>query len=108
MLHCEREVRLQVIELGAAVVAHALELIGEDVLVLEQRCDGVGELYLPARARGLMLQVVEDARNEDVAPDYTELTTRPDLGSGFLRRVESSGVPALRAAIAELAQQALR
>src|SRR5688572_10207369 len=67
MLHREGEVRLEVIELASAVVAHALELVGEHVLLLEQRGDGVGQLDLAAGSRGLVLEVVKDARREYVA-----------------------------------------
>jgi hypothetical protein len=49
MLHREREVRLEIVELAAAIVTHAFELVREHVLVGEQRLDRVGELDLAAR-----------------------------------------------------------
>src|SRR5215218_8247486 len=79
MLDCECKVRLEVIELAAAVVAHALELVSEYVFVPQERSDGVSQLDLAARARGLVLQVMEYARRQDISAHDAE------RGRRFLR-----------------------
>src|SRR5687767_13575337 len=76
MLDGEGEVRLEVVELAAAVVTHAFEFVGEYVFFLEQRRDRVGELNLAAGAGGLVLKVMEDARREDIASDDAQRRRR--------------------------------
>src|SRR5258705_4938437 len=73
MLAPERDGRLQVPELRAAVVAGPLETVSEDAIFREQRGDRVGELNLaPGAGRGLR-QMMEDARRQDVPPDDREI-----------------------------------
>src|SRR5258705_8251656 len=61
--------RLQVAELGAAVVALAGKAHRQHPLVPEQLRDRVGELDLAARARRDLVEQTEDARREHVAAD---------------------------------------
>jgi hypothetical protein len=56
-------------ELVAGVVALAFVAEAVDLLVGEERLDGVGELEFAACAGGEVLEHVEDARGEDVAAD---------------------------------------
>ena len=62
MLQGELDGGLEVAELRAAVVALALERIGVDRLVGEQRGDAVGQLDLAARAAADRLELAVDRR----------------------------------------------
>src|SRR6267142_2996140 len=57
---------------GAGVVAGALELIRVDRLLVHERLDRVGQLDLAAGAALGLLELVEDLRRQDVAPDDGE------------------------------------
>src|SRR5258706_4498292 len=80
MLPSIRDSRLQVAELGAAVVTRSLETVGEHAVFSEQLRDRVGELDLAARARFRIGEVMKNARREDVAPDHPQ---RRGGGLGF-------------------------
>ena len=54
MLHAQLHRRLEIAELVAAVVAAALEFVGEHLFVLEQARDAVGQLDLAAGAGGIV------------------------------------------------------
>ena len=69
MLETEVDGRLEIAELAAAVVAAALERVGEHALVGEQPRDAVGQLDFAAGAGGHRAQVIEDARRQHVAAD---------------------------------------
>ena len=65
--------RLEIAELGTAVVAPAREANRQHPLMDEERSNGVGELDLAAGARHHFGEQVENPRREDVAPDYAEV-----------------------------------
>src|SRR4051812_39523913 len=67
---------LQIAELAAAVVTLALELIGEHLLLLEQRLDAVGELNLATRTGCDLLQQREDARRQNITANDGERRRR--------------------------------
>src|SRR5437899_11294942 len=73
MLYAQLDRRLQISQLVSAVVATALEFIGENLFVVEETRNAVGELDLAACACRHGAQVVKYARGEDVAPDDPEL-----------------------------------
>src|SRR5258706_202721 len=57
----------------AAVVARALELVAVDRLLLHEGFDRVRQLDLAAGAARGRLELVEDLRRQDVAPDDGEV-----------------------------------
>src|SRR5439155_2936802 len=73
--------RLEIAELVAAVVASALELIRQQLLIAEQARDGIGQLDLAPGARLHRMQVMENPRRQNVASDHTQRgRCRPRLG----------------------------
>src|SRR5690348_14854161 len=70
----EREVkpRLEISEPAAAVVARSFQHVREGVLFLQQRRDGVGQLDFAALSCLHSLQVMEDARGQDIASNYAQ------------------------------------
>ena len=63
---------LQIAELAAAVITGAHETVCVHRLLVEQSGDAVGELDLAARAASDALEVIEDARREQVAPHHRQ------------------------------------
>jgi hypothetical protein len=76
VLEGELDRGLEVAELRAAVVPLALERIGKDGLVREQRGDAVGQLDLAARTAPRLLELVVDTRREQVTADNREVRRR--------------------------------
>src|SRR5215472_5712956 len=72
MLQRELYRGLEIAQLVAAVETAALEFVGENLLILEQLRDAVGELDLAAGACRHGSQVMEDARREHVATHHGE------------------------------------
>src|SRR5690606_10954086 len=72
---CERELYgcFQVTELAAAVVAGPVQATRPGGLVFQQRRDGVGQLYLAARAALGLAQQFEDARRQHIATNHAEV-----------------------------------
>src|SRR5467141_1974357 len=65
--------RLQPAHRRAAVVARAFELVAVDRLLLHEGLDRVRQLDLAAGAARGRLELVEDLRRQDVAPDDGEV-----------------------------------
>ena len=76
VLEGELDRGLEVAELRAAVVPLALERIGEDGLVREQRGDAIGQLDLTARATTDGLELAVDRRGEHVTADHRKVGRR--------------------------------
>ena len=72
MLEAELDGRLEVAELGAAIVARAFERVGIHSLVAKQRGDAIGELDLAARPASRALELLVDRRRQDLASDDRE------------------------------------
>src|SRR5262245_41111491 len=72
MLQSEFDRRLHVAELAAAIVALALEFVGEHGLFGEQVGDCVGQLDFAAGAAPRRLQLLEDRRGQHVSTDDRE------------------------------------
>jgi hypothetical protein len=81
MLESEIDGRLEVSELAAAVVAAALEGVGEHGLVNEQTRDRIGKLDFAAGSGRHRPQVMKDARREHIATHNRQCRSRrPGLG----------------------------
>src|SRR6056297_2395122 len=66
----------QIAELAAAIEALAIESKAEDRFVLQQPCDGVGQLDLPSGARLGLLEQIEDTWSQDVPADHGQVGRR--------------------------------
>ena len=85
---------LQPADARAGVVAHALELVAEDRLLVDQGADGVGQLDLATSAARRRLQQVEDLRGQHVAAQDGQVRRRV-LTAGFSTRSRDLDQPAL-------------
>ena len=72
MLEPQCHGRLQVAQLGTAIVARPAEAVGEHLFFQHQRGDAVGQLDLAAGPGLDFFQVVEDPRRQDVAPHHAQ------------------------------------
>src|SRR5262245_12164053 len=68
MLQRYLHVGLQVADLAAAVVAHAVELVREHVFFPQQAGDAVGQLYFAAGTGFRSLQMMENPGRQNIAP----------------------------------------
>src|SRR3954466_11446461 len=73
MAHAQLDARLQVAQLGAAVIALARKSLRQHALVREELGDAVGKLDFTSGAWGDFRQHVEDAGRQHVAPDDAEV-----------------------------------
>ena len=62
---------------------------GKNPFLVQDGLDGIGELDLPAPALGPLLQVVENARGEDVAPHHSQIGGRI-FGLGFFHNIDDA------------------
>ncbi len=74
---------LQIAELGAAVVAHALEAVGQHLFFQHQGRYAVGQLNFAAGTRLHLCQMMENPRAQDIAADHGQIG-RGVHGTGLL------------------------
>src|SRR5262245_56564829 len=66
MIQREMQPRLEIAELAAAVVTRAFEHVREDILLLQQCGDAVGQLDFAALTGFRSLEMMENARSQDI------------------------------------------